>query len=233
MIRGLAVSSYRIDKPAVSLSVYDVVGQDGDRAGFICHAGLAESAGSQPVRQVAVLDMRPPLHAGDRTGRVAASAAGSAQLTDDEVQKIKNFVDRHASEHQAFLQLTQSQWLRLAPQMYCICPHAVPFYEDDGRYVRMRFSCAGFVFEAYKRARIVLLDTNALPAVDMAAIKSADPDQALLMERGIVSRESLGLEGNGPWPVLFCGYLFHALGRDTDVIRQQPYTPSTANQYFT
>jgi hypothetical protein len=38
-------------------------------------------------------------------------------------------------------------------------------------------------------------------------------------------RESFGLEGDGGWPVLLCGYLFHALDREADVIRREPYTP--------
>lgn len=224
--------SYRIGATTVSLNIYDVVGVDGDQVGFIRHAGLAESVGSQDTHEVTVVDMGPPLHAGGRAGRVHASAVGSAELTDDEVQKIRTFVDRHVNEHRAFLQLSQSQLLRSAHQMYCIYPHAVALNEDDDRYVRMKFSCAGFVFEAYRAARITLLHTNALPAVDMAVIKSAYPREAHLMERGRVSRESLGLEGNGPWPVLLCGYLFHALGRDAGLIRQQPHTPSTDNQYF-
>jgi hypothetical protein len=176
--------------------------------------------------------MGPPLHADGGAARIHANAIGSANLTDDEVRKIKTFVDRHVNEHQAFSQLSLNQLFGLAPQMYCICPHAVPFHEEDGRYARMRFSCAGFAFEAYKAARILLLDTNSLPAVDMATINLAYPLQARLMESGRVSSESLGLEGNGPWPVLFCGYLFHALGREADLIRLQPYTPNANDQYF-
>ncbi len=223
--------SYRTDPAPVSLGLYDVVGADGNHVGFICHAGLAESAGTHDVRDVAVLDMGPPLRAEGRGGRLHASAVGSAELTDDELRKIKTFVDRHANEHQPLSQLGGSRLRKSAPQMYCICPHSVPLYEDDGRYARMRFSCAGFVFEAYKAARILLLDTKALPVVDMAAITTAYPP-ARLIERGKVSGESLGLEGNGPWPVLFCGYLFHALGRNANLIRQQPYTPNADDQYF-
>jgi hypothetical protein len=227
------VPSKRIDAPAISLSVYDVVGADGDTAGFICHAGLAESAGSHDAQAIAVLDMGPPLHTSHSAGQICASCVGSAELTDDEVRKITNFVDRHAGEHQTFLQLTSRQLLRLAPQMYCIFPHAEPFYEDDQRYARMRFSCAGFVFEAYRTAGIRLLDVSALPATQMEDIKRGYPSQTRLMESGKVSPESLGLEGNGPWPVLFCGYLFHALSREPDVIRQLPYAPTAEDQRFT
>jgi len=226
------VPSFRISATTTSLNIYEVVGVDGDQVGLICHAGLADSVGSQDAHEVTVFDMGPPLHAEGRAGRVRASAVGSAELTDDEVQKIRTFVDRHVSEHRAFLHLSQRQVLRSAPQMYCIYPHASTLNEDDGRYARTRFSCAGFVLEAYRAARITLLDTDALPAVNMAVIKSAYPLATRLMESGRVRHESLGLEGNGPWPILFCGYLFHALGRDADLIRQQPYTPSIQDQHF-
>jgi hypothetical protein len=158
---------------------------------------------------------------------------GSASLTVDEVQKIKTFVDRHANEHLVFLEFSTSQLIRSAPQMYCIHPHALPLYEDDGRYTRMRFSCAGFVFEAYKKARIKLLDSKDLPVVDIAVIRLAYPGQVRLMEDGKISAEALGLQGSGPWPVLLCGYLFHALNRGDDVIRHEPYTPCIADRYFT
>ncbi len=125
-----------------------------------------------------------------------------------------------------------SQLIKAAPQMYCVHPHASPFYEDDGRYARMRFSCAGFVFEAYKKARIELLDSNDLPMVDIAVIRLAYPGHVRLMEAGKISPEALGLEGSGPWPVLLCGYLFHALNRNADVIRHEPYAPSFVDRYF-
>jgi hypothetical protein len=116
--------------------------------------------------------------------------------------------------------------------MYCIRPHASPLYEDDGRYARTRFSCAGFVLEAYNKARIRLLDVNALPMVEMGVLALAYP-QTRLIGSGRISADALGLGGSGPWPVLLCGYLFHALKRDVDVIRHQPYAPSTADRYFT
>ena len=225
--------SYRVAGSRLSLSIFDVVGQDGDESGFIGHTGLAKSAGSQNAAKIPVLDMGPPLHGQGGSGHVKANVVGSASLTDDEVQKIKTFVNRHANEHLVFLQFSTSQLIESAPQMYCVHPHASPLYEDDGRYARMRFSCAGFVFEAYKKARIKLLDSNDLPKVDIAVIRLAYRGQVRLMEGGRISPEALGLDGSGPWPVLLCGYLFHALNRDAHVIRHEPYTPRIADRYFT
>lgn len=225
--------SYRVAESAISLSIFDVVGEDGSESGFVSHTGLAEATGAQIAAKIPVLDMGPPLHGKGGSVQVRANVVGSADLTDDEVQKISTFVDQHANEHAIFAQFSASQVIKAAPQMYCVLPHASPLYEDDGRYARMRFSCAGFVLETYKRARIRLLDPNDLPRVDMAIISAAYPRQVRLMESGRISQEALGLEGSGPWPVLLCGYLFHALNRAEDAIRRELFAPSVADRHFT
>ena len=224
--------SYRVAESTLSLSIYDVVGEDGDEAGFIGHTGLAESAGSQDAVAIPVLDMGPPLHGQGDVGHLQASVVGNAVLTYDEVQKIKTFIDRHANEHLVFQQVSATQLIRAAPQMYCVRPHAAPLFEDDKRYTRTRFSCAGFVYEAYKKARIILLDTNSLPEVDLAVIRLGYPNEVRLMENERISSEDLGLEGSGPWPVLLCGYLFYALNRNAADIRNQLYTPNIAHRFF-
>lgn len=225
------VPSYRVTETTLSLSRFEVVGQDSGESGFIGHAGLAESAGSQDAARIPVLDMGPPLHGHGTARHVRGDVVGGAALTDDEVQKIKTFVDRHANEHSLFSHFSMRQLIEASPQMYCVLPHTSPHYEDDGRYARTRFSCAGFVLEAYKKARIKLLDVNGLPMVDLAIIAAAYP-QTRLIERGIIGAEDLGLGSDGPWPVLLCGYLFHALDREADVIRQEAYTPDIVDRYF-
>jgi hypothetical protein len=226
------LSSYRVAEGSVSLTRFDVVGQDGDEPAFIGHAGLANSAGSQNAAEIPVLDMGPPLHGQNGPGRLRADVVGSAALNDDEVQKITIFVNRHASEHMAFLQFRRRELMNVVPQVYIVRPHAKPFYEEDGRYARMRFSCSGFVLEAYRKARIRLLDSKMLPLADMGDIRLCYPSEIFLMEHGRVSPEDLGLEGAGPWRVLFCGYLFHALNRDAAAVRSDPYVPSIADRYF-
>jgi len=225
------VPSYRLAGSTLSLNIFDVVGKDGKNFGFIAHTGLAETSGLQQAAKIPVLDMGPPLHGQGGSGQVSADVVGSADLNDDEAQKIKTFVDRHANEHLVFQQFSTSQLIQVAPQMYCVHPHASPLYEDDGRYARTRFSCAGFVYEAYKKARIKLLDVNALPMVDEAVLALAYPETRL-MESGRIRPDALGLGGSGPWPVLLCGYLIHALNRDADIIRNEPYTPTIAHRYF-
>ncbi len=212
--------------------MFDVVGQDGDEPAFIGHTGLAESAGLQNAAKIPVLDMGPPLHGHRAPGHIRADVVGSAALTDDEVKKVTNFVNRHANEHRSFRSLSRSELINAAPEMYIVRPHAKPFEEEDGRYARIRFSCAGFVLEAYRKARIRLLDSEALPSVGMDVIRLCYPTQVRLIEDGKVRPEDLGLEGDGPWPVLLCGYLFHALNREAGAVRRESYAPSIADRYF-
>jgi hypothetical protein len=226
------VPSHRIAAQEVTLNVFDVVGQDGDRRFFIAHSGLAIEQGPHVSNDVAVVDMGPPLHAPNEPNRIQANALGAAGLDHDEVQKIRTFVDQHLSEHEAFRHLSQRQILRLAPQMYCIYPHSDPVREADGRYSRMRFSCSGFVFEAYLSAGIILCTIEGLPRVEMEVIMAAYPQQARLMESERVTADSLGLKESGPWPVLLCGYLFHALNRPPSVIRAQAYAPVAGDEFF-
>jgi len=230
--RESRVPSYRVNELTLSLDRFEVVGQDGAESGFIGHVGLAASKDSQDVASIAVLDMGPPLHGHGSDHHIRGDVIGSAVLTDDEAQKIRTFVDRHANEHLLFSQLSVGHLLKLAPQMYCLLPHTSPLYEDNGRYARTRFSCAGFVLEAYKTARIKLLNLDGMPLVDMAVVATAYPIHTRLIERGTINAEDLGLGGDGPWPVLLCGYLFHSLNRESDVMRNEAYAPSITDRHF-
>lgn len=225
--------SFRIVGSSVSLSMFDVVGKDGDQPRFIDHVGLAEAYITFQPDAVVILDMGPPLHGPGGAKSIRASAVGSAELNDDEEQKIRTFLDLHAGEHASLLQLNQRQIVQRAPEMYCIYPHAVPHCEVDGRYVRTRFSCAGFVLEAYEFARITLLESDELPMVGRDVLKAGYPVQMQLLASGRLSAESLGLTGAGPWRVLLCGYLFNSLARSADEIREQPYLPMIEDRFFT
>lgn len=223
--------SFRVNTSRPEFNRFDAIGTDSAELHFIGHVGLAASAGSQDVTGVSALDMGPPLHGHSSANHMKCDVVGSAQLTDDEVQKIRTFIDRHSNEHELFLQLSTTQILRMAPQMYCVLPHTSPIHEDDGRYTRTRFSCVGFVLEAYKSARITLLNLDELPLIDMTVIAAAYPPTRLI-ERGQISADDLGLAGDGPWPVLLCGFLFHSLNRDANVIRQEPYAPTISDRHF-
>ncbi len=209
--------------PAVA-ALFDVVG---DGSPFVKHVGLAQVAGGHAAPNIAVIDMGPPLPSGRL---MHAEVIGSVGLTADEQQKIRTFIDRHANEHKAVktLGLLRSN----IGQGYCICPHAIALTEADGRYTRMRFSCAGFVFEAYRFANIHLIDEHRLPAVDLSMIQEAYPVLSPFLNRPVV-RDALGLSGDGPWPIMFCGYLFHALDRSSQQIRQTPRVAQPGHERFT
>ncbi|MGA2497442.1 MAG: hypothetical protein ABSH20_06860 [Tepidisphaeraceae bacterium] len=208
----------------VDVIAFDVIGTDGERQGFIRHTGLASVAGEHDRRAVPVIDMAPPLR---RPGKMEANVVGTANLTDDEAHRVKDFVDRHEGEHRAIQKLNRLSF----PQVYCVLPHAAPFNEADGRYVRMRFSCAGFVFEAYKRAGIHLVEERQLPPIELQRIKEAYPDHAPLLDRPDF-RDLMGLTGPGPWPVMLCGYLLNATKRDAPAIRREPHVAKTGDEIF-
>lgn len=207
----------------INIAQFDVIGKDG-RNQFIEHVGLATNSGTQQANDVPVIDMGPPLGNGQP---MRAHVVGTAGITVDEQQKIRTFINRHESEHQAVQKVNRTN----IAQAYCVLPHATPLKEADGRYTRVCFSCAGFVFEAYKYAGIRLLDVNQLPAVDLAMIQQAYPAFAQLLNHQEL-RASLGLQGSGPWPVMLCGYLFHALNRTPQQIRQASYVAQSGDEAF-
>jgi hypothetical protein len=174
--------------------------------------------------------MGPPLR--EHGDVINANAAGGVELTSDEANKIRTFINKHALEHQSLRELERRQLIGHLPKMYCVVPHATPLREVDGRYSRMRFSCAGFVFEAYRKARIVLVDQDTLPEATLADIRSAYGRYMEILERAGVALDEIGLGGNGPWRVLFCGYLFHSLGRDVNAVRREPFAPGMTHRYF-
>jgi len=229
------VPSSRIAADAEPFAILrlEVVGRDSDDLRhFVRHTGLAAADHALRDEQVAVIDMGPPLHSLTSPGVMRADVHGTANLTDDEQRKIETFIARHANEHRSLEMLRGRALLGTVAQMYCILPHAEPLREVDGRYARTRFSCAGYVLEAYRFARISLVDLDSLSPVPWETVSAAYPDAANLINRGLIDRESLGLIGEGPWPVLLCGYLFHALNRDAESIRQGPIRPTLDQARF-
>jgi hypothetical protein len=218
------VPSVREKGPKVTLATYCVVGADGVLPGFICHTGLAAKNGEQDQATVEVSDMGPPLNV---AGQMKADTVSMAELTVDEIRKIKTCIEKHHSEHQATQQLTRNS----IPQVYCIFPHSVPLRGRDGRYPRVRFNCSGFIFDAYKQVGIVLLDNETMPEIDLNQIKMAYPRYATLLSHDRF-RESMGLVGDGPWRVMLCGYLVNSMNRDVASIRAQPFAAQRGHEMF-
>lgn len=215
----------RLANPAVDLAKYDVVGKD-DPTPFIRHLGLAALSGAQTRSAVVVYDMGPPLQS---SGNIQADVHGTVGLDDNEARKLKSFIDRHQGEHEA--QQLRSAAARL--RGYCIYPHSRPESDDDGTDVYIRFSCAGFVIEAYGFAGIVLIDLTRIPPVSREAIEQAYPVEMRCLARfDEKTREDLGLAQYFPLPIVFCGYIIHALNRTPSEIRAGHYQAVVGNNLF-
>lgn len=231
----VSLAGFRTQSPAsVKLKIYDVIGKDSPNvANLIAHVGLSALDGDCKCDRVPVFHMRPPLRTRDQAREsISCNAVGTIDLSDAEFQKIRTFIDRYAGEHQLFQDFKQREILSALPQMYCVYPHMSELREEDGRYSRMRFSCVGFVFEAYKAARITLLSVEMLPPAQLSDAKVAYGPEIALMERLEMPLEGIGLKGDGPWPIMFCGYVFHSLDRETDQIRSVPFVPTIAHREF-
>lgn len=216
----------RLEKEPHPVSLYDVLGQDGNIPCFVRHVGLS----NEPVEAIRngntvnVAHMKPPLSSDDQ---MKVHACGIAELTDDECRQIETFITERMSEHQALQQSKTGG--------YIIRPHAIDRRETDGTLVCRRFSCAGFVIEAYEDANIFLVETdeNNLPLMDVDSLRNAYPDIFDSHNwRSLNERYKLGLDGDGPWPVILPGYLFHSLSRTAEDIRQKTYPPRPGDEYF-
>lgn len=214
--------SHRATGATVEIEGLSAVGSVASNDGFVAHVGLAAGSGTFDLAAIPVFEMRPPLML---AGAIRADAIGNMPLSPYELRRIQNFVNRQAAEHSVG-RFTP----RVFAQFYCVHPHADEFRDETGNF-RVRFSCCGFVFAAYQEAGIHLLEIGSLPTVNLDLIKRSYPGLANRLDRPEL-RESLGLTGPGPWPVLLCGYLFHALNRDDVAIRQTPYVPRPGDGYF-
>ncbi len=217
----------RLQDKVESLSRYDVVGQDGAVPMFVCHVGLASSERSE-VRAgngVAVDHMGPPL---ERDAEILAHVVGTASLTYGQVNQIKNFVNGHLGERRA----QEIDPLR----RFVIRPHAEPFRDNNGVTVCMRFSCAGFVIQAYRDAGIDLLDTNeeSLLPVKRETLGTVYPLVLRSSWAALNRKYEWGLDENDEesWPVVLPGYVLHALNRKVAEIRDGAYKARFGDEVF-
>ena len=213
----------RLSSHPVAVRKYDVAGQDSEtKRYFVRHVGLADEE-RDDVRantELSLVHMGPPLER--RKSGTPIHAVGTAGLTAGQIRQMGVFVDEHLSEYEA-------EKIRKERQ-YVIHPHV---REPDADVPCRRFSCAGFVIEAYRDAGIELLVTEpaTLPGVTLDTLANAYADQAPRLRKPAV-RSSLGLEGDGPWPAVLAGYVLNALNRTVDEIRSRPYTPASGDEFF-
>ena len=216
----------RVGSIPIAIHRFDVIGLDASsEPGFVEHVALAAEEREDHVASEAlpVDHMRPPL---ERPGECHADCVGSAGLTVDEQLQIGLFSDEVESEYGA-------AQVKDPRRQYVICPHVDLFRSEDQTVIYRRFSCVGFVLEAYREARIDVLWTDfaPLPLVGLDALKVQYPRFARRLDNPKV-RNEFGLGGDGPWPVILAGYVLNALARPEKEIRTTPYLARAGDEFF-
>ena len=206
---------------------------------FVKHAALLRSNGEvNPANPVDVLHMGPPIVAGDETAhrnssskQIQADVIGDLLLDQSECEAVADWLAGVEKEHRELR-------LKLFEQ-YKILPHVDRDISEEGRRGSRRFSCAGFVIEAYRAAEIELLDITQLPQAKESDLQHAYSSLIEIEKRpvevqlkfGFKGRKDLGLSDEEGWPVALPGYLFHSTARASDESpRLGPYRPTGVHE---
>lgn len=216
----------RLSNNPIVVGRYDVVASESGRVpGFVSHVGMT-AKGREKLRSggtVLWIEMQPPLS----SSRVfPVDAVGWADLTTDEIRDIRMFVEELEREYEAQNRRGVSQ--------YWILPHRCEHREDDNTVTYRRFSCAGFVVEAYGAANIDLVTAKgeALPQVSLEVLRNAYPPPIYGMLTRLGEQGRFGLSGAGPWRILLPGYVLNAMARSAQEIRSEPYRPVAGDEFF-
>jgi hypothetical protein len=215
--------AHRLTTHPVHVHLYDVVGRDSPGSSdFVSHLGLATEPRLNVVVEshLRVTDMRPPLTAD--TADWPLQTMGTIPLTSDQCERVRVFLDEQSGEY--------FDRLVFGPRQYTIQPHVRRPTSDCSYH---RYSCVGFVIEAYRDAGVELveIDETQLPEVSLEQLKQAYPAQAESLERERI-RFAYGLTGQGPWPVVLAWYVLHSLARSKIEIQTSPYLPQPGDECF-
>lgn len=214
---------------ASDITAFDVIGEDSSaEAGFVRHVALATTsvAGHPAGGSLPATHMRPPLLVVDGA---AVHTHATVPLSAEEQRAVQRFVSDLDLEYAA------AGVGRLTQHQYCIRPHTDSRRAPDGTTQLRRFSCVGFVVEAYRDAGLdpVATDDHSLPLVSLDTLLVAYPDMARVLNHPELRGRLANLAGSGPWPVLLPGHLFAALRADEGRIRSgPPYQPVVGDEYF-
>jgi hypothetical protein len=224
--------AWRLNDVPVPAQKLDVAARDSESVvEFIGHVGLLndgpkELKKDKVAAQVPLVHMIPPFT--DNRHLWEVHAIGTASLTPDEVLQIKTLCQHRLLEYEAHKARRENQ--------YVIRP---PVKRPDGDHPYYRYSCAGFVIEAYRWAGIELVVTRDedLPKVSLDTLKDAYPFFAAKLDDP-VERTKYGLEDLAPneqaegWPVVLAGYVMNALCPGAEDIRRAPYKPRSGDEFF-
>lgn len=212
-------------------SVFDIVATS-DRPDFIDHLGILKSAKllSRGLDAM-VFEMGPPIRVGQCTmGPDPGDTVGTIQA-----HAIGWIEDLDVEEAQDMALWLEDVRTRISNNQYFGYSITPPFVEekdkDSDRVICQKFSCAGFILQCYEQgAGIVLLhsDPAVLPAVDRSVLEQIyDKARMDLFHR---AGRRFGITGQGPWQIVLCGYVLHALNRSAASIRHSPYIPSSVEE---
>jgi hypothetical protein len=207
---------------------FAVVGKYSDNRPFVRHAAMLSSETELNGEcLIGLSHIGPPINNSDNG---ACHLIGQIGLTNEEIEAIEDWLASVETQYTA---------LKLLPfQQYVITPHMVWVHSEEGRRLRQRFNCVGYVIEAYVAAEILLVDADSLPHATMNEVEAAYPDlqrivgnPQLAKHFGFVSLAELGLTGDGPWKIAFPGYLFHSTHRfDRNQPRPGPFVPTSLEE---
>lgn len=220
--------SWTLSADPSHVAPFDVLAQGSGGSDLMVHALLYsdENARADVVKGawLKCVHMGPPLSQRERP----VDVVGTASLSDEDVRKIKTFADdrlkERKSEEDRLKLLKQTNSLRVE---YCIHP---PAQKPTVSFSLWRFSCVGFVLQAYRTARLELLGTP-LPLRSLDELKQFYPVQAEKLDDPVM-RKQLGIDQGDSWPVALVGYVLHSLTREPNEIRATPYVPQAGDEYF-
>lgn len=211
------------DEPT-TIHPFDVLGQTDGTSHLMVHALLCNETDSRTdvtkQSEINCSHMGPPL--GQRS--ISCDAVGSAELNDTHRRKIKLFVDDRLLERAAEKKRGRLHGL-LAE--YRIHP---PATRPSQEFPLWRFSCVGYVLEAYKAAGIRLLGAP-LPFRTLDELKQLYPHHARRLDDSDI-RTHLGIGEGDRWAVALVGYVLNSLSRAVDQIHSDEYIPQPGDEYF-
>lgn len=218
--------AFRLDGVTVRIGIYDVASLDSPTIEhFVAHVGLSNDDGKDlgtesEARRISMVHMMPPLRNDRHLWEI--SAIGTAGLTPGEVQQIRVFCQHRKNEFDANKVRREEQ--------YVIRPHE---RKPDSEHPYHRYSCAGFVIEAYHWAglELLMLYDDSLPDVSLDTLKAAYPSYAEKLDDP-AERARLGLDEAGRWHVVLAGYVLNALARRSEDIRTTPYIAQPGDDFF-
>ena len=200
---------HKLNDTPISLKQFYVCAQENAATSVVVHIGLVneEQHSVEYGHCIAWSHVAPPFRQVD--SQEVHAVGWLSSLSESERETVQLFIVRHAEEVSNIRKEKQYVIFPSRTERSMDCPYC-------------RFSCAGFVVEAYRKIDIVLLDETMLPEQSFASLCSYYPS---LREYGPKMRASLGLDGNGPWRVVLPGYVLNAFNRTDDEIRQKPFQP--------